>query len=81
MKLPQLITYTNTMIYCIANLTFLNKQISHYIGKYANHVKYENAKNTVEVITYSFTYIDPINNLIYVLINVPNPILEVWLMD
>ena len=43
MKLPQLVTYTKTIIYCTTILTFLNMKIRHYIGKYAKNVKYEKA--------------------------------------
>ena len=39
MKLPQLITYTKTMIYCITNLNILYMQIRLYIGKYAKKLK------------------------------------------
>ena len=43
MKLPQLVTYTKTSIYCTTILTFLNMKIRHYIEKCAKNVKYEKA--------------------------------------
>ena len=43
MKLPQLVTYTKTSIYCTTILTFLNMKIRHHIEKCAKNVKYEKA--------------------------------------